>query len=203
MIRIVIAEDQQLLRGALAALLDLEEDLQVVGQAGDGQEALKQIEALRPDVCLLDIEMPLLSGLEVAERLQQQAGRAAGCRVMIVTTFARPGYFERAVKADVRGYLLKDEPSERLAEAIRRVMQGHREVSPQLIFGEGRESNPLTGREREILRLAAAGLTAGEISAQLHLSAGTVRNVISVILSKLAAKNRIEAIAIAEQKGWL
>jgi two-component system, NarL family, response regulator DesR len=200
MIRIMIAEDQRLLRGALASLLDLEEDLEVVGQAGDGEEALKVIRSLKPDVCLMDIEMPLKSGLEVAEQLKEQG---SPCRVVILTTFARPGYFERAVKAGVHGYLLKDEPSERLAEAVRGVMQGRREVSPELIFTAGREANPLTDREQEILKLAASGLTAGEISGTLHLSAGTVRNCISVILSKLGVKNRIEAISAAEEKGWL
>lgn len=200
MIRIVIAEDQRLLRGALASLLDLEEDLEVIGQAGDGVEALSLIGLHQPDVCLMDIEMPLKTGLEVAERLKEQQ---SSCRVIILTTFARPGYFERAVKAGVHGYLLKDEPSDRLGEAIRRVMQGHREVSQELIFGSVREVNPLTDRERSILGLAADGLTAGEIASQLYLSPGTVRNCISVILGKLGVKNRIEAIAAAEEKGWL
>ncbi|WP_059048796.1 response regulator transcription factor [Paenibacillus senegalimassiliensis] len=200
MIRILIAEDQRLLRGALASLLDLEDDLEVVGQAGDGAEALKLIGALQPDVCLMDIEMPLQTGLDVAETLQQQG---SPCRVIILTTFARPGYFERAVKTGVHGYLLKDESSDRLAEAIRRVMDGHREISPELIFGSVRQENPLTSREQDILRLAAGGKTAGDIAATLHLSHGTVRNYISEILSKLAVGSRIEAVRLAEENGWL
>lgn len=131
MIRIVIAEDQRLLRGALASLLDLEDDLEVIGEAGDGQEALSMILNQKPDVCLLDIEMPILTGIEVSEQLQAES---SPCRIIILTTFARPGYFERAVKAGVSGYLLKDEPSDKLAESIRRVMQGHRAISPELIF---------------------------------------------------------------------
>ncbi|WP_172197346.1 response regulator transcription factor [Saccharibacillus qingshengii] len=200
MIRIIITEDQRLLRGAMASLLSLEDDIEVVGEAGDGEEALRLIEALNPDVCLMDIEMPKVSGLDAAERL-----KAAGssCKVVILTTFARPGYFERGVKADIRGYLLKDEPIEKLAEAIRRVMQGHREVSPELVFGSMREENPLTPREQEILRLAAGGSSAGEIAEQLHLSYGTVRNYISETLGKLAVKSRIEAVKLAEEKGWI
>ncbi|GIP48939.1 Transcriptional regulatory protein DegU [compost metagenome] len=200
MIRIVIAEDQRMLRGALASLLDLEDDLEVVGQAGDGAGALALIETLRPDVCLMDIEMPLMSGLEVAEKLQAQG---SPCRVIILTTFARPGYFERAVKTGVQGYLLKDESSDRLAEAIRRVMAGHREASPELVFGSLRRDNPLTAREQEILRLAAEGRTAGEIAGSLHLSYGTVRNYISEVLNKLEVKTRIEAVRLAEENGWI
>ncbi|WP_040951934.1 response regulator transcription factor [Gorillibacterium massiliense] len=200
-IRIVIAEDQRLLRGALASLLDLEDDLEIAGQAKDGDEALKLAKTLQPDVCLLDIEMPQKSGLEVAELMHQAA---LSCRVIMLTTFARPGYFERAVKAGVHGYLLKDEPIDRLADAIRRVMQGYREVSPELIFGRGRwDENPLSPREREMLRLAATGMNAPEIAAELYLSPGTVRNVISAILDKLGAKNRMEAVRMAEEKGWL
>lgn len=200
MIRILIAEDQRLLRGAMTSLLGLEDDIEVVGEAADGEEALRLIEVLQPDVCLMDIEMPKLSGLDVAERLE-----AAGspCKVVILTTFARPGYFERGVKAGICGYLLKDESAEKLAEAIRRVMQGHREVSTELVFGSLREENPLTSREQEILRLAAGGSSAGEIAEKLHLSYGTVRNYISEILGKLAVKSRIEAVRRAEEKGWI
>ncbi|MDO3413209.1 response regulator transcription factor [Saccharibacillus sp. CPCC 101409] len=200
MIRIVIAEDQRLLRGAMSSLLSLEDDIEVAGEAGDGEEALERIETLKPDVCLMDIEMPKLSGLDVAERLRAEG---AACKVVILTTFARPGYFERGVEAGIRGYLLKDEPVEKLAESIRRVMQGHREVSPELVFGSLREENPLTQRERDILRLAAEGSSAGEIAAALHLSYGTVRNYISETLSKLQVKSRIEAVRLAEEKGWI
>ncbi|MBP2114720.1 response regulator transcription factor [Paenibacillus sp. FSL P2-0089] len=200
MISIIIAEDQRLLRGAMASLLDLEDDIEVAGEAGDGAEALALIERVQPDVCLMDIEMPLMSGLEVAELLKSR-----GCRtkIIILTTFARPGYFERGVKAGIQGYLLKDEPVDKLADAIRRVMGGGREVSPELVFGSLREENPLSDREREILKLAAAGRSAGEIAAALHLSYGTVRNYISEILSKLAVKTRIEAVRLAEDKGWM
>jgi two-component system response regulator DesR len=200
MIRIVIAEDQRLLRGAMASLLDLEEDIEVAGEAGDGAEALALVERIQPEVCLMDIEMPLMSGLEVAELLRD---RGIPTKIIILTTFARPGYFERGVKAGIQGYLLKDEPVDKLAEAIRRVMQGHREVSPELVFGSLREENPLSEREREILKLAGAGQSAGEIASGLHLSYGTVRNYISEILSKLEVKSRIEAVRLAEEKGWI
>lgn len=200
MIRIIIAEDQRLLRGAMASLLGLEDDIEVVGEAGDGEEALQLIGKLQPDVCLMDIEMPKLSGLDVAERLKAED---SPCKIVILTTFARPGYFERGVKAGIQGYLLKDEPAEKLAESIRRVMQGHREVSPELVFGSLREENPLTAREQEILRLAAGGSSANEIAETLHLSYGTVRNYISETLGKLAVKSRIEAVKLAEEKGWI
>ncbi|MCP8967975.1 response regulator transcription factor [Ectobacillus ponti] len=198
MIRIIIAEDQRMLRGALGALLDFEEDIEVIGQAENGQEALRLIRALQPDVCLLDIEMPVMSGLEVAEQLQ-----GAACKVMILTTFARPGYFERAMKAGVHGYLLKDSPSDELAESIRSVMKGKREISPDLMFGMWQEGNPLTDRERDVLLLAKEGKTTNEIAKTLYLSPGTVRNYMSEVLNKLRVRNRIEAIAAAEEKGWI
>ncbi|PHA00356.1 DNA-binding response regulator [Bacillus pseudomycoides] len=200
MIRIIIAEDQRMLRGALGALLDLEDDIEVVGQAENGEAALQLIEKLQPDVSIMDIEMPIQSGLDVAETLRKQHSQ---CRVMILTTFARPGYFERAMKANVHGYLLKDSPSEDLAAAIRNVMNGKREISPELMFGLWQEQNPLTDREKEVLLLAKEGKTANEIAKTLYLSSGTVRNYISDVLTKLNAKNRIEAIAIAEEKGWI
>lgn len=200
MIRILIAEDQRMLRGALASLLDLEDDFEVIGEAGNGEEALKLITSLEPDLTLMDIEMPVMSGLDVAERLQQQGDP---CRIIILTTFARPGFLERAVQAGVQGYLLKDEPSDRLAQAIRSVMGGGREVSPELIFGASKGVNPLTEREREMLKLAATGMNANQIAASLHLSYGTVRNYLSEAFNKLEAKNRVEAIRIAQEKGWL
>ncbi|MNO14840.1 Transcriptional regulatory protein DegU [compost metagenome] len=200
MIRILIAEDQRLLRGALASLLDLEEDIEVVGQAEDGVEALSLIQRLQPDVCLLDIEMPRRSGLDIAGELQSNA---SPCRIIILTTFARPGYFERAIKANIHGYLLKDEPSDKLAEAIRRVHAGHREISSELIFGSLREENPLTDREKVILKLAAEGQSAGDIASAMHLSYGTVRNYLSEIMNKLNVKSRIEAVRLAEEKGWI
>lgn len=200
MIRVVIAEDKRMLGGALASLLELEDDTEVVGQAVNGEEALKLIHDLLPDVCLLDIEMPVMSGLEVTERVMAEQ---LPCKVVILTTFARPGYFERAVAAGVQGYLLKDEPSEKLASALRQIMKGRQEFSPELVFGAFKQGNPLKVREQEILKLAAAGKTNTEIANTLHLSHGTVRNYISEVLSKLEAKNRMEAIRISEERGWL
>lgn len=200
MIRIVIAEDQRILRGALGTLLDFEEDMEVVGEAENGKEALYLIQTKKPDICLLDIEMPIKSGLEVAEELKKSGST---CRVIILTTFARPGYFERAVKAGVDGYLLKDGSIEELAESIRRVMAGKREYAAELIISSYEEENPLTKREQEILTLASEGLTGKEISERLFLSSGTVRNYTSEILQKLNVKNKIEAIAVAKEKGWI
>jgi DNA-binding NarL/FixJ family response regulator len=200
MIRLFIAEDQRMLLGALGSLLDLEVDMKVVGQAMNGADALSTILELEPDVCLMDIEMPVMNGLEVAEEL---ARRGSSCKVIILTTFARPGYFERAVKIGVHGYLLKDGEIDELADAIRKVISGKRVFSPELAFTVIREENPLTPKEQEILRLAALGKTTKEITSELYLSSGTVRNYISEIIHKLDAKNRTEAAAIAEKKGWL
>jgi two-component system, NarL family, response regulator DesR len=200
MIRIVIAEDQRMLRGALGNLLNLEEDITVVGEAANGEEALSLIRQLQPDVCLLDIEMPVKSGLEVAEAIKNER---LPCKVMILTTFARPGYFERAVRAGVHGYVLKDSPVEQLADAIRNIMTGKKEVSPELAFGFVQTENPLTNREQDVLRLVKEGKTTKEIAATLYLSSGTVRNYMSEILAKLEVKNRIEAITVAEKNGWI
>jgi two-component system, NarL family, response regulator DesR len=200
MINILIAEDQSMLRGALGTLLNFEDDFCVIGQVENGKQALEQIVALKPDVCLLDIEMPYKNGLEVAEQLNRENHP---CKMIILTTFARPGYLERALNANVSGYLLKDGSSDELAEAIRNVMKGKREYAPELIFGVVKDGNPLTPREREILKMAAEGKTSKEISAKLFLSNGTVRNYMSDIISKLQVKNRIEAISIAEKKGWI
>lgn len=198
MIRIVLAEDQNLLLGALGSLLDLEDDLEVVGKAVNGEEALKLVEELKPDVCLMDIEMPVMTGLEAAEKL-----KGTECKVMILTTFLRPGYFERAKKANVRGYLLKDSPSETLADAIRQIMEGKRVYSPELIDVAFELDNPLTKREQEIVQHLAEGEPTKTIAKNLNLSHGTVRNYISIVLDKLDAKNRIEAISKAIEKGWL
>lgn len=200
MIKVIIAEDQRLLRGALGALLNLEDDIEVIAEVGNGDEAFKAILKLQPDVCLMDIEMPIKSGLDVAEELKNFG---QSCKIIILTTFARPGYFNRAVKAGVHGYLLKDGPIEELAETIRKVTTGKREYAPELVFGSMQGENPLTEREREIMRLVAEGKTAKEISAELFLSSGTVRNYISEVINKLQVKNRIEAIAVAKEKGWL
>ncbi|WP_413306909.1 response regulator transcription factor [Bacillus sp. 1P10SD] len=200
MIRLLIAEDQRMLLGALGSLLELEADMKVVGQSMNGADALSAILELKPDVCLMDIEMPVMNGLEVAEEL---ARRGASSKIIILTTFARPGYFERAVKIGVHGYLLKDGEIDELADAIRKVISGKRVFSPELAFTVIREENPLTPKEQEILRLAALGKTTKEITAELYLSSGTVRNYISEIIHKLDAKNRTEAATIAEKKGWL
>jgi two-component system response regulator DesR len=197
MIRVVIAEDQKMLLGALAALLDLEEDMSVVGRASNGEEALKLIHLHKPDICVMDIEMPGKSGLEVAEEL-----KGSGCKIIILTTFARSGYFERAVKAGVNGYLLKDSPSDELAGAIRSVMSGRRIYATELVDEAYSQDNPLTERESEVLVLMADGKNTKEIANQLYLTTGTVRNYISIILDKLDVTNRIQAIKRFKDNGW-
>ena len=197
MIRIVIAEDQRMLLGALASLLDLEEDMQVIGRASNGEDAVKLVHLHEPDICIMDIEMPVKSGLDAAEEL-----KGSGCKVMILTTFARPGYFERALKAGANGYLLKDSPSEELASSIRSVMAGRRIYAPELVDEAYGQENPLTEREKEVLLLIADGKNTKEIASQLFITTGTVRNYISVILDKLGVSNRIEAIMHFKEKGW-
>lgn len=199
MIRIVIAEDQGMLLGAMKSLLSLEDDMEVVGLAKNGEEAIELVTELAPDICIMDIEMPVKTGLDAAEALKEHA-----CKVIILTTFARPGYFERARKAGVRGYLLKDSPIEELVHAIRTIMDGRRIYAPELVdfVYEEQSENPLTERESQVLSLVAEGKTTKEIAAELYLSAGTVRNYISTILDKLGVGNRIEAIARFKEKGW-
>ncbi|MBP1995993.1 response regulator transcription factor [Paenibacillus eucommiae] len=197
MIRIVIAEDQRMLLGALGSLLDLEDDMEVVGKANNGEEALALVRSLQPDICIMDIEMPIKSGLDAAEEL-----KCLDCKVIILTTFAIFGYFERAMKAGVNGYLLKDSSSEELASSIRSVMAGKRIYAPELVDGAYGEENPLTEREREVLELIANGKNTKEIASQLYITTGTVRNYISVILDKLQVSNRIEAITRFKEKGW-
>lgn len=197
MIKIVIAEDQQMLLGALGSLLNLEEDMEVVGKASNGEEAITFVKKHQPDVCIMDIEMPGKSGLEAAEEL-----KGLGCKVIILTTFARSGYFQRAFKAGVSGYLLKDSPSEELASSIRSIMAGKRIYAPELMDDVYSEGNPLTEREKEVLELVADGKNTKEIADELSLKAGTVRNYISTILDKLEVKNRIEAITQSKEKGW-
>ncbi|RKG99184.1 DNA-binding response regulator [Corallococcus sp. CA053C] len=201
MIRVLIAEDQSLVLGALAALLKLEADLEVVGQARNGQEALALCEQLSPDIVLTDIEMPRMTGLELAAALSE---RQAAARVIVVTTFARSGYLRRALAAGVRGYLLKDAPSESLAAAIRTVHSGGRAIAPELALESwsGAE-DPLSERERQVLRLAGEGRSGADIAKQLSLSEGTVRNYLSEAISKLHAGNRVEAFRIAREAGWL
>ncbi|KSU86545.1 response regulator transcription factor [Priestia flexa] len=197
MIRIVIAEDQRMLLGALGSLLSLEDDMEVVGKASNGEEAVALARQHHPDVCIMDIEMPLKTGLEAAEELEE-----LDCKVIILTTFARSGYFQRALKAKVSGYLLKDSPSEELASSIRSIMQGRRIYAPELVDDVYAEENPLTEREKEVLQLVADGKNTKEIAEELSLKTGTVRNYISTILDKLEVKNRIEAITRFKEKGW-
>ncbi|WP_342560112.1 response regulator transcription factor [Psychrobacillus sp. FSL W7-1457] len=197
MIRIVIAEDQRMVLGALGSLLNLEEDMEVIGKANNGEEALALIKQLQPDICIMDIEMPIKSGLDAAEELKDHT-----CKVIILTTFARSGYFERARKAGVNGYLLKDSPSEELANSIRIIMDGRRIYAPELVDMAFEEENPLTDRESQVLELIANGKNTKEIANELYITPGTVRNYISVILEKLQVGNRIEAISRFKEKGW-
>ena len=201
MIRILIAEDQVLVLGAMAALLDLEADIEVVATAGDGQAALEALDADPAiQLVLTDIEMPRMTGLELAEAIRE---RFPATRVAIVTTFGRPGYLRRALEAGVRGYLLKDTPAEQLADAVRRIARGERVIAPELALSAWDGQNPLSERQRQILRLAGEGLTTKAIGQQLHLAEGTVRNYLSEAINELHAANRIEAYRLARQQGWL
>ena len=205
MIRVLLAEDQAMVRGALSALLALESDIEVLGSVADGEAAWRELQRLQkidglPDVIVSDIEMPNLTGLELAQRIRE---RALPVKVVIVTTFARSGYLRRALDAGVVGYLLKDAPAEKLAEALRQVHRGGRAIAPELALEAWSEADPLNERERQVLRLAGEGLGAGEIAERLHLSHGTVRNYLSEAIGKLGVSNRIEAHRLARQKGWL
>ena len=200
MIRVLLAEDQAMVRGALSALLNLESDIEVLGSSADGETAWRDLQKLKPDVLVTDIEMPGLTGLELAQRIQRHE---LPMKVIIVTTFARPGFLRRALDAGVSGYLLKDAPAENLAEALRTVHRGGRAIDPQLALEAWTEADPLNDRERQVLRLAGEGLSASDIATRLNLSHGTVRNYLSEAIGKLGAGNRIEAFRLARQKGWL
>ena len=200
MIRVLLAEDQAMVRGALSALLSLENDIEVLATCADGLEAWAQVQRLRPDVVISDIEMPAMTGLELAARVSECG---MPCKIMIVTTFARAGYLRRALDAGVAGYLLKDSPADQLADAVRRVHRGARVIDPQLALEAWTEADPLNERERQVLRLAGEGLSAAQIATQLSLSHGTVRNYLSEAIGKLHAGNRVEAYRLARQKGWL
>lgn len=200
-IRLVIADDQAMLRGALAALLELEDDLTVVGVAGDGEAAVEVVAQTAPDVCLMDIQMPGMDGIAAT-----QAVRAANenTRVLIVTTFARPGYLRAALDAGASGFVVKDAPVEQLADAVRRVHSGLRVVDPVLAESSLFEgANPLSERERQVLRLAADGRSAAAVASEVFLSAGTVRNNLSAAIGKVGARNRAQAVRIAQDKGWI
>lgn len=201
MIRVLLAEDQQMLRGALTSLLSFEPDLEVIAEVSDGQKAWDYIQQELPDVCLVDIEMPNLSGLELAEKIKEAH---LPCKVMIVTTFARPGYLQKAMDCEVHGYLLKDEPIDYLIATIRKIMQGEKVVSKDLaatLFMK--EHNPLNEREIAVLQLVKEGLTTQEISKQLFLTKGTIRNYLSTSIQKLQVESRQQAAQVASEKGWL
>ncbi|WP_067607148.1 response regulator transcription factor [Nocardiopsis listeri] len=201
MIRVLIADDQALVRGALATMLDLETDLEVVAQAASGQEALDEGLRTGPDVALLDVQMPGLDGLGAAELLRE---RLPECRVVMCTTFGRPGYLTRALAAGASGFVVKDAPPEHLVDAVRRVHRGLRVIDPQLATESlAGGPNPLTERERDVLRAVADGATAAAVAARLHLSRGTVRNHLSAAMGKLDARTRVEAARAAEDRGWL
>ncbi len=201
MIRVLLAEDQAMVRGALAALLALEGDIEIVAEVGRGDEVTTVALATKPDVALLDIEMPGCDGITAAAALHS---KLPSCRVLILTTFGRPGYLRKAMESGVVGFLLKDAPSAQLATAIRRAVAGERIVDPALAMAALSEgNNPLTERERKVLTAATSGASISEIASSLSLSEGTVRNYLSVAIQKLNAHNRVEAAHIAEQKGWL
>jgi len=200
-IRVLLAEDQAMTRGALAALLELAGDIEVVAQVGRGDQVVPAALRAGPDVALLDIEMPGLDGLAAAADLHRELPR---CKVLILTTFGRPGYLRRAMESGVLGFLVKDAPASELATAVRRVMAGERVLDPALAAAALSEGpNPLTERERDVLAASADGASIAEIARQLHLSEGTVRNYLSEAIQKLDARNRIEAARLAQQKGWL
>jgi len=200
-IRILLADDQALVRSALAALLELEDDFDVVAQVGRGDEVVAAARDLRPDVALLDIEMPGLDGLAAAAALTQEV---PACRVIIVTTFGRPGYLRRAMESGALGFVVKDAPAEQLADAIRRVSRGLRVVDPGLAAATlAGGVSPLTGRERDVLVAARDGATVADIAGRLFLSEGTVRNYLSAAIAKTGVRNRVEAVRVADERGWL
>jgi two-component system response regulator DesR len=200
-VRVLLAEDQAMVRGALSALLSLEDDIEIVAEASRGDEILPAALDALPDVALLDIEMPGGDGLEAAAVLRQ---RLPSCRVVILTTFGRSGYLRRAMESGAVGFLLKDAPASELAKAIHRTMQGERVVDPALAAAALSEGdNPLTEREREVLAASEGGATIEDIASRLYLSEGTVRNYLSTAIKKLGTRNRVEAARLAEKKGWL
>jgi two-component system response regulator DesR len=201
MTSLYLAEDQSMLNSALSQLLNLEDDLEVVGSADNGREALAEIERLKPDVAILDIEMPELTGLDVADAIHHSN---LATKIIILTTFAQQAYFERAVELQVAGYLLKDSPSDDLIETIGKVMQGRTVYDPELVTSVlSAVHNPLTTRESDVLKVAAGGAPTKVIAQELFLSEGTVRNYLSAIFSKLGVHNRLEAIKLAKQNKWL
>jgi len=199
-IRVFIVEDQALVLGALANLLGMEPDIQIVGQAKNGVDALRQLEDMEADILLTDIEMPEMDGLELAQTV---AEKGMPCKVVVLTTFARTGFLQRALKSGIDGFLLKDMPAEKLAIELRRISRGERVIDAELMLEAWQEKDPLTERERDVLRQAAQGKTTAEIAASTFLSIGTVRNYLSEAIHKLQSRNRVEAARIAKLKGWI
>jgi len=200
-VRLLLADDQALVRGAIASLLDLEPDLEVVAEVGRGDEVVDAAREHRPDVALLDVEMPGLDGIAATRALR---AAVPACRVLMVTTFGRPGYLRRALEAGASGFVVKDTPARQLADAVRRVHAGLRVVDPALAAESlATGSSPLTERETEVLRAAREGATIADLAAQLHLSEGTVRNHLSAAIGKTGARTRAEAVRLAEEAGWL
>jgi two-component system response regulator DesR len=200
-IRLLLADDQTLVRSALAALLELEDDFQVVAQVGRGDEVVSAAKANAVEVALLDIEMPGMDGLAAAAALSQQM---PACRTLILTTFGRPGFLRRAMEAGVLGFVVKDAPAEQLADAVRRVARGERVVDPALAAATlAGGASPLTGRERDVLVAARDGATVADIAGRLFLSEGTVRNYLSAAIAKTGVRNRVEAVRVADERGWL
>jgi two-component system response regulator DesR len=198
---VLLAEDQAMVRGALRALLDLEEDIEVVAEVGRGDEVLAAAHAIRPDVALLDIEMPGMDGLAAAGQLHRAQPEV---KIVILTTFGRPGFLRRAMQSGVSAFIVKDSPPDRLATAVRKALAGERVIDPDLAAAALAEGiNPLTPRERDVLAASADGSLISEIAGQLYLSEGTVRNYLSACIQKTGARNRTEALHIAEERGWL
>ena len=200
MIKVYLVEDQGLVRGAVAALLSLDISIEVVGQATNGHLALQEIPQLHPDIVLTDIEMPVMTGIELAEQLSEHHPEI---KVVIMTTFSRAGYIRRSMTAGVKGFVLKEAPSESLVAALKKVMAGQKVIDSELALNALADSDPLSAKERKALQLAGEGLKTADIAARLYLSEGTVRNYLSDAIAKLNAINRVDAARIAKQKGWL
>ncbi|KAA1152594.1 response regulator transcription factor [Pseudoalteromonas sp. FUC4] len=204
MIKVYLVEDQALVRDAVAALLGLDFNIEIIGQASNGQDALNAIEALdsdlHPDIILTDIEMPTMNGIELSEKI---AAKFPAIKMVIMTTFSRAGYIRRALTAGVKGFILKEAPSEELINALKKVMQGQKVIDPELAINALDDADPLTDKERKALKLASDGLKTSDIAKQLFISEGTTRNYLSDAIAKLNATNRIDAARIAKQKGWL
>lgn len=204
MIKVYIVEDQALVRDAVVALLSLDFNIEVIGQASNGQDALNEINALskdlHPDIVLTDIEMPSMNGIELSEQI---AAKHPAINMVIMTTFSRAGYIRRSLSAGVKGFILKEAPSEELINALKKVMQGQKVIDPELAINALDDTDPLTDKERKALKLASDGLKTSEIAKQLYISEGTTRNYLSDAIAKLNATNRIDAARIARQKGWL